>query len=139
MNEFQWNPDAGKLRPDEVDSIVAQIFAAPVVDEAQVPMHHCGRVDTPELDLHRAILFDAVTCAVRHHSSPIRAQSAEAQSALRWIESNEDKYFLSFVPICQRFGIDPGWIRRLVRARIQEERSEKLARTEPQEATGLAA
>ena len=139
MNEFQWNPNAGKLRPDQVDSIVAQLFAAPVVDDAQVPMHHCGRLDTPELDLHRAILFDAVTCAVRHHASPIRSQSTEAKSALRWLESNEDKYFLSFVPICQRFGIDPGWIRRLVRARIQQDRAESSARAGAREEEGLAA
>ena len=37
MDEFQWNPNAGKLRSDEVDQIVERLFASPVVDEEQVP------------------------------------------------------------------------------------------------------
>jgi hypothetical protein len=99
----------------EVEEIVARIAAVPFVDPGQVPMYQQARLDSGERRLALAILDDAVRCALRHSSSPVQRQRAEADDALRWIASDESSYALSFVPICQALGIDADWIRRLVR------------------------
>ncbi len=123
MDMFAWKPaPKKKLLPDEVDGILERLVMARTVDVSQVPMNQPASPESPELGLHRAILFDAIQCAVRHHDSPSSAQRSEATSAIRWIESNSESYFLSFVPICHRFRLDPEWIRRLVRSRIRKDR-----------------
>ena len=122
MNIFSWKPTAKQIQPNEVDSIMERIVMARAVDRSHVPMNQPTRPDSPELSLHRAILFDAVQCVVRHHDSHSPTQRAEARSARRWIESNDESYFLSFAPLCHRFDIDPDWIRRLVRMSIHQDR-----------------
>lgn len=119
MDLFSVPPAAKKLTPYEVDGILERLVLASAVDPGQVSSNQPPREDSPELDLHRAILFDAVQCAVRHYSSPSSTQRAEARSALRWIESTDESYFLSFVAVCHRFGIDPSWVRRLVRREVR--------------------
>ena len=119
MDLFTLKKSDKKLNPQEVDGILDGLVLATAVDHGQLDLYQPSREDSPELDLARAILFDAVQCATRHYRSPSSAQRAEARSALRWIESNEEAYFLSFVPICQRFGIEPNWIRRLVRREVR--------------------
>ena len=116
-----------RLNPEEVDRIVERLIMASTVDPSQVAMNQPSSPDTPELGLHRAILFDAVVCASRHYSSASSSQRAEARSALRWIESNDETYFLSFVPLCHRFQLNPSWIRRLVRRAIREQPAEVAA------------
>lgn len=127
MDIFSWRQPQKKLNPEQVDGIVERMVMAHVVDPSQVDMNQPSHPQTPELDLHRAILFDAVQCVVRHHQSPSTTQRAEARAALRWIQSDDEEYFLSFVPICHRFSIDPEWIRRLVRNRLWQERPEVAA------------
>jgi hypothetical protein len=128
LDVFTWMTPAKKLSPDEVDRIMERLILSNAVDASQVPLHQPAEVEgTPELDLHRAILFDAVQCAVRHFHSPLAHQRQEAKAAVRWIDSNEESYFLSFVPICHRFHIDPEWIRRLVRERIRAGAREQVA------------
>ncbi len=125
---FTWTTPTKRLSPDEVDRIIDRLIMSHAVDAAQVPLHQpADGEDSPELDLHRAILFDAVQCAVRHFDSPLQHQRSEARAAIRWIESDNESYFLSFVPICHRFQIDPEWIRRLVRERMRPETSDAVA------------
>lgn len=121
LDLFSTNRPAKRLNPEEVDRILDRLILAHSVDPAQVPLHQPATEDSPELQLHRAILFDAVQCAVRHVNSPLRNQQLEGRAAMRWINSNDESYFLSFVPICQRFHIEPEWIRRLVRTEIRRE------------------
>jgi len=121
MDVFSWKPTAKRLSPNEVDVIMERLIMSRAVDPSHVPMNQPTSPDSPELGLHRAILFDAVQCVVRHHDSRSRIRSAEVRSACRWIESNDESYFLSFVPICHRFNIEPEWIRRLVCEFIQRD------------------
>ncbi len=116
-----------RLNPEEIDRIVERMIMASSVDPSQVTMNQPTSPDSPELGLHRAILFDAVVCASRHYGSRSSAQRAEARSALRWIESDDESYFLSFVPLCHRFQLNPSWIRRLVRRAIREQSAEATA------------
>ena len=116
MNSPSRKKPIQRLNPGEVDGIVERLVMASAVDPAQVSMNQPSSPDSPELSLHRAILFDAVQCAIRHARSPSSAQRAAARSAMRWIEAEDESYFLSFVPLCQRFKLEPEWIRRLVRA-----------------------
>ena len=109
MDLFFRTPESNALEPDEVDSIQANLEAGPAVDAGQIPMLQPTRPDSPELGLQRAILFDAVQCALRHRHSALPRQREEAASALAWIEDESDEYFLLFVPICQRLGLEPDW------------------------------
>lgn len=115
MNAHSWKKPIQRLNPGEVDGIVDRLVMATAVDPAQVSMNQPSSPDSPELSLHRAILFDAVQCAIRHSGSPSSAQRAAARDAVRWLDSEDESYFLSFVPLCQRFQLEPEWIRRLVR------------------------
>ncbi len=81
------------------------------VDPRQAPIYHRDALETGESRLALAILEDALRCAVRHIDSPLAAQKQEAVEALEWIQSDEEHYWLAFEPICQRFDLDPDWIR----------------------------
>lgn len=107
-----------RLGAMEVEEIVERLLASPFIDPTQVPLHHAAHLDSGERRLALAILDDALRCAVRHCGSPLRNQREEAFAALSWIESDEESYALSFVPICQAFSIDPEWVRGLVRRAI---------------------
>ena len=122
MDEFSWREEENRLRPEQVDRIMDDLTAPQAVDPAQVPMNNPVRADTPEVSLLRAILFDAVQCVVKHTHSPLRSQNLEAQSAMRWISSNDSAYFLSFIQVCQRLGLEPNWIRRLVSVQVRRGR-----------------
>lgn len=127
LDVWSWAPPAKKLNPEEVDRIMDRLVVTAAVDHSQVPLNQPGVEDSAEMRLQRAILFDAVQCVVRHHDSNLHRQRTEARTALRWIESHQESYFLSFVPICGRFGIEPDWIRRLVRAQIRRGRNVEIA------------
>ena len=119
MNTIALFPSSGPrpqrtMGPMEIEEVLERMLAAPFVDPCQVPLHHPARLDTGERRLALAILDDAIRCAVRHGHSPLKHQRDEAREALRWIESDESAYALSFVPICQAFSIDPDWLRALV-------------------------
>ena len=124
---FTWNPPRPKLDPGEVDRMVENLVMSSAVDPTQVSWNQPEVEDSPEIDLQRAILFDAVQCAVRHHDSHLQSQRAEARSAMRWIESAESSYFLAFIPICHRLRIDPAYVRRLVRERMRHDRGAEVA------------
>lgn len=127
LDEFACIRPEKRLDPEEIDRIMERLILTHSVDPAQVPLHQPASEDSPELQLHRAILFDAIQCAVRHVDSPLRYQKHEGRSAMRWIESDDESYFLSFVPICHRFQIDPAWIRRLVRTQVRQDRDAQVA------------
>jgi hypothetical protein len=44
-----------------------------------------------------------------------RAKRPDVQQDLRWIFSDDGDWPYAFVPLCQLFGIDPSWVRRIVR------------------------
>ena len=81
------------------------------VDPRQAPFYHRDSLETGESRLALAILEDALRCAMRHAGSHLCSQRHEAAEALAWIQSSEDRYWLAFEPICQRFQLEPEWIR----------------------------
>jgi hypothetical protein len=111
---------ARRLGATEVEEMIERLLAAPFVDASQVPLNHPARPDSGEMRLALAILDDALRCVLRHSRSPLRKQRCEARDARRWIESDDTAYALSFVPICQTFGIDPDWVRGLVRRQVAQ-------------------
>ncbi len=99
----------------KIDEVMERIRPEFVfVDPRQAPVYHRDSLETGESRLALAILEDALRCAVRHAESPLPTQREEAAEALGWIQSEEDSYWLAFEPICQRFELDPGWIRMQV-------------------------
>lgn len=99
--------DLAKL--DEVLDRIGPEFV--FVDPRQAPVYHRDTLESGESRLALAILEDALRCAVRHAASPLAGQRQEAADALEWIQSDEHHYMLAFEPICQRFQLDPEWIR----------------------------
>ncbi len=84
------------------------------VDPRQAPIYHRDSLETGESRLALAILEDALRCAVRHAESSLATQRQEAAEALEWIASPDEDYWLAFEPICQRFELDPAWIRQQI-------------------------
>ena len=114
MFDFEMKTRPAPLNPEEVDRISEGLILSSSVDACQMP-HSGGQVgDSPERSLARAILFDAVSCAVRHHDSPLKKQRAEAGDALRWIGDTDGSWFLSFPRICDSLGIGEDYLRELV-------------------------
>ena len=125
-----WNKVDHDLTEEDVDRISEGMVLATAVDPGQMPRNSQVVPDSPERSLARAILFDAVECSTRHIDSRIPAQRKEAADALDWIESDDESWFLSFRPLCNLLGVDDGFLRRLVRARIRESRAADQAHFE---------
>ena len=125
-----WNKVKHDLTEEDVDRISEGMVLSTAVDPGQMPQNSHVVPDSPERSLARAILFDAIECSTRHIDSRIPAQRKEAADALEWIESDDESWFLSFQPLCNLLGVDDGFVRRLVRGRIQESRSTDQAQFE---------
>lgn len=105
-------PSDRAATPAQIDEIMERIRPEFVfVDPRQAPIYHQKSLESGESRLALAILEDALRCAVRHFHSALPTQRQEAAEALEWIESDEQHYWLAFEPICQRFELDPDWIR----------------------------
>lgn len=102
-------PGADTARVDAALERVVPQFV--FVDPQQAPLYHRQDLETGESRLALAILEDALRCAVRHVHSHLAEQRREAAEALAWIQSSEHDYSLAFEPICDRFALDPQWIR----------------------------
>jgi hypothetical protein len=124
ISAFEMPRRKSSLNPQEVDRLSEGMILAAAVDTCQMP-HNGGQVgDSPERSLARAILFDAVSCAVRHHTSALRKQRLEAIAALAWIQDPNGSWFLSFPRICDSLGIGEDYLRELVMRTIRQTQSE---------------
>ena len=124
MSPFEMPQTKSRLNPQEVDRISEGMILAGAVDACQMP-HSGGQVgDSPERSLARAILFDAVSCTVRHHASPLRNQRSEANAALAWIQDPDGSWFLSFPRICDSLGIGEDYLRELVMRTVMAEQGQ---------------
>lgn len=120
MLDFQMDRTKSPLNPQEIDRLSEGMILAGAVDSGQMP-HGGGQVeDSPERSLARAILFDAVSCAVRHSDSPLQTQRSAANAALRWIQDPDGSWFLSFPRICDSLGIGEDYLRELVVRNVNE-------------------
>lgn len=84
---------------------------------------------TPEKRLAAAVLRDALL-GVRNASSGSHERKTrrhEVSEDLRWIYSDDMTWPYAFVPLCHEFGIEPSWVRRMVRRWQQQPGSERYA------------
>jgi hypothetical protein len=67
---------------------------------------------SPEKKLAAAVLASALVEIRDHHGSPgHRRRIAEA---LEWVHADETSWPYAFVPLCELFGLDVGWVREVV-------------------------
>jgi hypothetical protein len=72
-----------------------------------------------EFRLLWAVLEDAIECYLRYVDHPSTAMRELFQEAKDWIEAKEGDDLCSFTGICGAFQIDPGYLRRGLRRRLQ--------------------
>src|SRR5262245_4233572 len=73
-----------------------------------------------EFRLLWAVLEDAIECYLRYVDHPSAVIRELFQEAKDWIEAREEEDLCSFVSICGAFHIDPDYLRRGLRRRLQD-------------------
>ena len=73
-----------------------------------------------EFRLLWAVLEDAIECYLRYVDHPSSVMRELFQEAKDWIEAKEEEDLCSFTGICGAFQIDPDYLRRGLRRRLQE-------------------
>jgi len=66
-----------------------------------------------------AILQDAIYCYFRYADQSSAPAQQQFRKAAAWIESAEEEWVCSFISICRAFQIEPGYLRRGLRRRLQ--------------------
>ena len=102
---------------DEAQELItlADLVPVPLSDPLAVRLRMSG-----ELRLLWAVLEDAIACYLRsgaHLSAGMRVLFREAKD---WIEAKEEEDLCSFVGICGALQIDPDYLRRGLRRRVQD-------------------
>ena len=77
-----------------------------------------------EFRLLWAVLEDAIDCYLRYVDHPSATMRELFQEAKDWIEAKEEDDLCSFTGICGAFQIDPAYLRRGLRRRLQEIREQ---------------
>jgi hypothetical protein len=77
-----------------------------------------------EFRLLWAVLEDAIDCYLRYVDHPSSTMRELFQEAKEWIETKEGENLCSFTGICDAFQIDPAYLRRGLRRRLQEIREQ---------------
>ena len=77
-----------------------------------------------EFRLLWTVLEDGVDSYLRYATHPSPAMQELFREAEQWIESEDDEWLCSFVSLCRAFQIDPTYLRRGLRQRLQEIRRE---------------
>jgi hypothetical protein len=72
-----------------------------------------------ECQLLWAILEDAIECYFRYAGQPSVHAQQQFREAAEWIESDEEDWLCSFVNICRAFQIEPDYLRKKLRRRLQ--------------------
>ena len=78
--------------------------------------------ESGEFRLLWAILEDAIECYFRYADQPSAQAQEQFREAAEWIGSEEEEWLCSFMSICRIFQIDPGYMRRGLRSRLQATR-----------------
>ena len=78
-----------------------------------------------EFRLLWAVLEDAIDCYLRYANHPSLTMQELFRDAETWIESDEEEWLCSFISICEAFQIDPEYLRRGLRQRLQAIRAKR--------------
>ena len=68
-----------------------------------------------EVELMRAVLFDAVECFRKYTGQPCRDARRRAYEAAQWLFADDVHWPFSFVNICAVLGLNPAYVRRGLR------------------------
>ena len=102
---------------DEAQELItlADLVPVPLSDPIAVRLRMSG-----ELRLLWAVLEDGIECYLRYADHPSAALRDLFQEAKDWIEATEGEDLCSFSGICGAFQIDPDYLRRGLRRRVQD-------------------
>ncbi len=94
---------------------MAEIIPVQYSDPVAVRIQASG-----EFRLLWAIFDDAVDCYLRYWNRPSEQAQGLHRESVEWIESSEEEWLCSFISICRAFGIEPSYMRKGLRLRLQE-------------------
>ena len=109
----------GEKAPISVAQVSAAAAAKAPTLAGQLPSSARLRM-SGECRLLWAVLEDAIECYLRYVDHPSSAMRELFHEAKEWIEAKEGEELCSFSGICGAFQIDPGYLRRGLRRRLQE-------------------
>ncbi len=112
------------LAHEEVEERIslAEIIPVQYSDPVAVRLQASG-----EFRLLWAILEDAIDCYFRYSGRNTPQAQEQFREAEEWIESSEEEWLCSFISICRAFQIDPDYLRRGLRRRLQALRAGRVA------------
>jgi len=94
---------------------LAEIIPVQYSDPVAVRIQASG-----EFRLLWAIFDDAVDCYLRYWNRPSEQAQGLHRESVEWIESDEEEWLCSFISICRAFDIEPSYMRKGLRLRLQE-------------------
>jgi hypothetical protein len=102
---------------DEAQELItlADLVPVPLSDPIAVRLRMSG-----ECRLLWAVLEDGIECYLRYVDHPSAAMRELFQEANDWIEAQEGEGLCSFSGICEAFQLDPDYLRRGLRRRLQD-------------------
>lgn len=90
--------------------VIAHLSAGGEIVPAQMDE---GITWSPERMLAAAVLVDALLYVREHHNKV--GYQPEVTRDLAWIQSDDAEWPYSFVPLCHQLGLDPDFVRTVVR------------------------
>jgi len=93
--------------------VIAHLSAGGEIVPAQMDE---GITWSPERMLAAAVLVDALLYVREHHNKV--GYQPEVTRDLAWIQSDDAEWPYSFVPLCHQLGLDPDFVRMVVRSWI---------------------
>jgi hypothetical protein len=108
-----------ELQDESQDFItLADLVPVPLSDPIAVRLRMSG-----ECRLLWAVLEDGIECYLRYVDHPSAVLRELFQEAQDWIEAPEGEGLCSFSGLCEAFQLDPDYLRRGLRRRVQEIRA----------------
>lgn len=111
----------GQMTHLDVEAITQEVLAHLSAGGEIVPAQvDDGVTWSPERTLAAAVLVDALMYVREHHEKV--GYHPEVTQDLAWIQSNDAEWPYAFVPLCHHLGLDPDFVRMVVRGWISRSR-----------------
>jgi hypothetical protein len=73
----------------------------------------------PEQELMLAILADAIECILKYCDEPVPMRAKLFNEAKEWLFAQDERDPFSFLNVCEVLNLDPDYMRRGIRAKIE--------------------
>jgi hypothetical protein len=103
-----------ELEESEESVALTELIPVQYIDPVAVRIQ-----SSAEYRLLWAVLQDAIYCYFRYASQASAQAQQQFRKAAAWIESDEEEWLCSFISICRAFQIEPDYLRRGLRRRLQ--------------------